>query len=70
MPVGSNAKQAQCASGYQYQNWQNMTIPTIALVFLLPAQPCRLIMTFWPPASMKPCPRAELKTRYEVVMLI
>jgi hypothetical protein len=36
IPVGLKAKQAQCTNEYQY--WQNKTIPTIALVFLLPAQ--------------------------------
>lgn len=58
IPVGSNAKQAQCASGYQYQNWQNITIPTMALVFLLPARLCRLMVTFLPPASINPWPMA------------
>jgi hypothetical protein len=58
IPVGSKAKQAQCAKGYQYQNWQNMTIPTIALVFLVPALLCKLIVTFLPPASINPCPIA------------
>lgn len=56
--VGSNARHAQCARGYQYQNWQNSTIPTMAFVFRLPARLCRLIVTLRPPASIKPCPRA------------
>ena len=57
IPVGSNAKHAQCARGYQYQNWQNIAIPTIALVFFVPARLCRLIVTFRPPASIKLWPR-------------
>jgi len=36
IPVGLKAKQAQSVNEYQYQNWQNKTIPTIALVFFLP----------------------------------
>ena len=56
--VGLKAKHAQCARGYQYQNWQNRAIPTMALVFLLPALLCRLIVTFLPPASIRPWPSA------------
>ena len=56
--VGLKAKHAQWARGYQYQNWQKSAIPTMALVFLLPALLCKLIVTFLPPASIKPWPSA------------
>jgi hypothetical protein len=58
MPVGSNARHAQCASGYQYQNCAKSVMPMIAAVFLLPARLCKLIVTFRPPASISPCPSA------------
>ncbi len=61
IPVGWNARLAQWARGYQYQNWQNITIPTIALVFPVPALLCKLMVTLRPPASIKLWPRAAPK---------
>ena len=60
IPIGSKAKQVQC-NGYQYQNWQNKTIPMIALVFFLPTWLWRLIVMLWPPALMNPWSRVALK---------
>lgn len=70
MPVGLNAKHAQCTSGHQYQNWQNITMLTMVLVFLLPTQLCRLIVTFWPSALMKPWPSAAPKCAMGVFLFI
>lgn len=59
--VGSKARHAQWANGYQYQNWQNNTMPTMAFVLRLPALLCKLMVTLRPPASIRPCPKAAPK---------
>ena len=54
-PVGVKASTTAWAIGNQYQNWVKRDSPTTAGMEMLPFRLMLEMVTFLPPASMRPC---------------